>query len=264
MNISNSKKFDIQNNLYEFPYHYIPHFESDSTPSLMRKLTWGFDYLCYQKHLHEKVVAMKPQSVLEVGCGDGYFIGGLPSTIPVRVGIDLSPKSIAFAKAFHSNCTFYIQDVNALQDTFDIVAAIEVIEHIPKNELPVFLNSLSQRINESGRIIISVPTTNIPLNKKHYRHYTIDLLKTQLADSLAGLSIEEYEYIFCKPWWYRIFTRFFNNKLFSLEVKPFMRFAWKQIWNKYRIASANNGFHLVVTLLKSHYTDINDTKPTNT
>ena len=247
-------KFQIQENLYEFPYHYIPHFEADGTPSLMRKLNWGFDYLCYQKHLHEKVVAMQPQSVLEVGCGDGCFIGNLPSIIPVRVGVDLASKSIAFARAFHPGCTFYDQDVNAIQDTFDIVAAIEVIEHIPENELPVFFNSLAQCTNDSGRIILSVPTTNIPLNKKHYRHYTIDLLKRQLADSQAGLSIEDYEYIFCKPWWYKIFRRFFNNKVFSLEVKPFMRFAWKQIWNKYRKANSSNGFHLVATLKNDLYT----------
>lgn len=248
--MSNNNKFEIQDNLYEFPYHYIPHFEADGTPSLLRKLSWGFDYLCYQKHLREKVVAMQPHSVLEVGCGDGYFIGGLPSSIPVRIGVDLSSKSIAFARAFHPDCTFYDQDVNATQETFDVVSAIEVIEHIPENELSVFLNSLYQRTKDGGRIILSVPTTNIPLNKKHYRHYTIDLLKTQLADSQAGLSIKEYEYIFYKPWWYNIFRRFFNNRYFSLEVKPFMRFAWRDIWRNYRIADEKTGFHLVAVLTK--------------
>ncbi|WP_028571096.1 class I SAM-dependent DNA methyltransferase [Desulfonatronum lacustre] len=246
--MSNSNKFELQDNLYQFPYHYIPHFETDGTPSLMRKLNWGFDYLCYQKHLQEKVVAMHPQSVLEVGCGDGYFISGLPSSIPVRVGVDLSSKSIAFARAFHPDCTFFAQDFNAIKDTFDIVAAIEVIEHIQENELPVFFNSLCHRTNNSGTIIISVPTTNIPLNKKHYRHYTIDLLKNQLADSQAGLSIKEYEYIFRKPWWYNIFRRFFNNKVFSLEFKPFMRFAWRDVWRNYRIADEGTGFHLVAVL----------------
>jgi SAM-dependent methyltransferase len=245
----NINKFDIQDSLYEFPYHYIPHFEADGTPSLMRRLNWGFDYLCYQKHLHEK---------------DGYFIGGLPSTIPVRVGADLSSKSIAFARAFHPDCIFYDQDINAIQDTFDIVAAIEVIEHIPENELPVFFNALFQRTNDSGRIILSVPTTNIPLNKKHYRHYTIDLLRKQLEHNRAGLTIEEYEYIFYKPRWYKIFRRCFNNKLFSLELKPFMRFAWNQVWKKYRIADSSNGFHLIATLVKTNDANINAPKPANT
>ena len=241
-------KFDIQDRLYEFPYHYIPHFEADGTPSLMRRLNWGFDYLCYQKHLHEKVVALQPQSVLEVGCGDGYFIGGLPSTIPIRVGADLSSRSIAFARAFHPDCTFYDQDINAIQDTFDIVAAIEVIEHIPENKLPVFFNVLYERLNDNGRVIISVPTTVIPLNKKHYRHYTKELLENQLWQSGAELQIVEIEHVFSKPWWYEIFKRLLSNRLLSLEIKPFMRLAWRDIWHNHRIADEKTGFHLIATL----------------
>lgn len=116
-------KFQIQDSMYEFPYHYIPHFTNNLTPSLLRKLNWGLDYLCYQTHIHEKVIAMKPQSVLEVGCGDGRFIGSLPSSFPVRVGVDLSHKALLFAKAFHPKCCFYHQDVSTLTDSFDVVAA---------------------------------------------------------------------------------------------------------------------------------------------
>jgi 2-polyprenyl-3-methyl-5-hydroxy-6-metoxy-1,4-benzoquinol methylase len=193
---------------------------------------------------------MKPQSVLEVGCGDGYFIGGLPSNVPVRVGVDLSSKAIAFAKAFHPDCTFYDQDVNNLENKFDIVAVVEVIEHIPEEDLPGFFYALYKRINDNGKIIISVPTTVIPLNKKHYRHYTIELLKNQLKQSGVNLTVVQEEYIFKKPWWLNIFERFFDNRFFSLEVKPFMCLAWKQVWNKYRIAGKETGFHLVVVLEK--------------
>ncbi len=248
--MANQKKFQIQDSLYEFPYHYIPHFDKNGIPTLLRKLNWGFDYLCYQKHIHEKVVAMNPQSVLEVGCGDGYFVGGLPSNVPVRVGVDLSSKAVAFAKAFHPDCTFYDQDVSTLEDTFDIVAAIEVIEHIPEEDLPDFFHALYERVNDNGKIIISVPTTVVPLNKKHFRHYTIELLKKQLKQSGVNLAVLREEHVFSKPWWLNIFKRFFDNRFFSLEVKPFMRLAWKQIWNKHRIADKQTGFHLVVVLEK--------------
>jgi len=248
--MANPNKFQIQDSQYEFPYHYIPHFTNDGTPSLLRKLNWGFDYLCYQKHLHEKVVFMMPQSVLEVGCGDGYFLGGLPTSIPVRVGVDLSSKAIAFAKAFHPDCIFYNQDISALVDTFDIIVAIEVIEHIPEEALPGFFHALYERVNNNGKIVISVPTTVIPLNKKHYRHYTIELFKRQLKQSGVDLVILQKEYIFSKPWWLNIFKRFFDNRLFSLEIKPLMHIAWKQVCNKYRIAKKQTGFHLVIVLEK--------------
>lgn len=92
------------------------------------------------------------ESVLGVGYGDGYFIGGLPYSIHVRVGVDLSSKSIAFAKAFHPDCAFYDQNVNAIKDTLNIVAAIEMIKHIPENELPGLLT-----------LFVSVPMTTSEL-----------------------------------------------------------------------------------------------------
>jgi SAM-dependent methyltransferase len=245
-----SDKFDIQDQQYSFPYHYIPHFDDNGAVSLSRKLDWGMEYLCYQGHLREMVIALKPSSVLEVGCGDGYFVGGLPDSISVRVGVDLSEKAIAFAKAFHQECEFRVQNVALMDESFDVVAAIEVIEHISNEILPMFLRSLSQRVSDEGVVIISVPTTVTPLNKKHYRHYTLEILTKQLESSGCGLRVKSYEYIYARPWWFPLFKILFDNRLFSLEIKPFMKFAWAQVWNKYRFASEVNGFHLVVVLGK--------------
>ena len=244
------ERFQIQDSQYEFPYHYIPHFDKNGTPSLMRKLNWGFDYLCYQRHIHEKVVGLNPASVLEVGCGDGYFVGNLPTSIPVRVGCDLSERAIAFAKAFHQDCQFFATDVGLLSEKFDIVAAIEVLEHIPEGLIADFFCKLSERLQENGRVVLSVPTTVIPLNKKHYRHYTIDLLKVQLSESGAMLEILDHEYIYTKPFWFDLFKRTFDNMLFSFEFKPFMRFAWNSIWKNNRYGNAKNGYHLVAVIGK--------------
>jgi SAM-dependent methyltransferase len=250
--MNDRNKFQLQNNLYEFPYHYIPHFTAGGIPSLMRKRAGGLQYLCYQNHLRQKVLSMNPESVLEVGCGEGYFIGHLPSSIPVRVGVDLSSKAIAFAKAFNPDCIFYEQDASVLEDQFDIVIAIEVLEHIPEEGLPSFLNVLYERAKRDGRVIISVPALPMPVNRKHYRHYTKELLETHLVQSGVNLKIVEHENVFSKPWWYGILKSFIDNRLFSLEVKPLMRLAWKQVWNKYRIATAKNGCHLIAVLKKNN------------
>ena len=243
-------KFEIQDSQYEFPYHYIPHFDHNGIPSLMRKLNWGFDYLCYQRHIREKVTGMNPRTVLEVGCGDGYFVGNLPASIPVRVGCDLSERAIAFARAFHPNCQFSASDVGELGEKFDIVAAIEVLEHIPDDLIASFFCKLSERLEENGRIVLSVPTTVIPLNKKHYRHYTLNLLEKQIEQSGAMLEIIGHEHIYKKPFWFGIFKRTFDNRLFSLEFKPFMRLAWNSVWKKNRYANAQNGYHLVAVIGK--------------
>jgi len=241
-------KYQLQDSQYDFPYHYIPYFPSMGRPALARHLSWGLDYLCYQSHIRDKVISMEPSSVLEVGCGDGYFLGGLPSSIPVRVGVDLSQKAIAFARAFHPGLLFLCQDASLLEGNFDIVVAIEVLEHIPEEALPMFYKALRDRVARTGKVIVSIPTTVIPLNKKHYRHYTIDLLRSQLQFSNANLTVVQEEYVFFKPWWYDLFVRLSDNFLFSFELKPLMAFAWRQIWNKYRIATEKTGFHLVAVL----------------
>jgi len=245
-------KIQIQNLQYEFPYHYIPHFHLNGTPSLIRKLTWGFDYLCYQNHIKEKVLLMSPESVLEVGCGDGYFIGGLSSAISLRVGVDLSAKAIAFAKAFHPDCTFYCCDTGEVKEQFDIIFAIEVLEHIHELDLNRFFCTLANRLKNDGKVVISVPSTVVQLNEKHYRHYTSELLKQHIDQSGSGLYVIDIEYIYSNPWWFRFFKLFFDNRLFSLEVKPFMKLAWRQIWHHYRFANEKNGYHIVATLTNCH------------
>jgi SAM-dependent methyltransferase len=138
-----------------------------------------------------------------------------------------------------------------MDEKFDLVAAIEVIEHIPEDLLPHFMKALAARVKDDGIVLITVPTTVIPLNNKHYRHYTLDLLIRQLDETRCGLKVENYEYIYSEPWWFKAFSIFFDNKLFTLEFKPFMRFAWDKVWNKYRFADESNGFHLVAVLKKS-------------
>lgn len=242
------ERYGIQERQYEFPYHYIPHFTRDGVPSLTRRLSWGLDYLCYHEHLREKVSSMHPGSVLEVGCGDGYFIGGLPPTIPVRLGIDLSSRAIAFAKAFHPDCEFHARDVRFVEGEYDVVVAIEVLEHIPDSGVSDFLAGMNDRLAPEGSIVISVPTTVLPVNRKHFRHYTRALLESQVLESGVPLEIVDVEYVYRKPWWESAFRRLLDNRYFGLEVKPFMRIAWRHVWERCRFADHSNGYHMVAVL----------------
>ena len=241
-------KFSIQNSQYSFPYHYIPYFDSVGSLSIARRLSWGLDYVCYQLHLNELVLNLKPESVLEVGCGDGYFLGALPPTIETRIGVDLSERAIAFAKAFHPELDFRVQNASSMAETFDVVVAIEVLEHIPNDGIASFLHSLSERTKRGGKVIITVPTIVAPLNQKHYRHYSLELLAQQIKNSNCKLEIIRYEYIFAKPWWYGFFIRAFDNRLFALDFKPLTAWAWQKIWRKYRYATSTTGLHLVAVL----------------
>jgi SAM-dependent methyltransferase len=188
--------------------------------------------------------------VLDVGCGDGYFLGNLPDSIETKLGVDLSIKAISFAKAFHPECDFRVEDVGNITTQFDIVSVIEVLEHIPDDQVSEFLCALSRRINDTGTLIISVPTTVLPLNNKHYRHYDIQILNDQIIASDCDLKLVEVEYIYSSPWWFKLYQLFSNNKLFYFEFKPFIQYSWKKIWNEYRYVDESKGYHLVAYFKK--------------
>ena len=81
-----TNKFELQDNQYKFPYHHISYFREDGTPIRMRFLRWGMDYLCYMKHIKDMVLELKPASILDVGCGDGYFLRSLDSLSAYKWG----------------------------------------------------------------------------------------------------------------------------------------------------------------------------------
>ena len=105
----------------------------------------------FKKELHGK-------SILDVGCGAGYFLASVTKQLhnPVLVGIDVSipekslcRKDIKFIKAD-------IIEFN-LNQKFDIIFADQVIEHIVPQDLQLFLESIKKSLNESGKFIMQLP-----------------------------------------------------------------------------------------------------------
>lgn len=244
-------KFALQDNQYRFPYHYLPHVSTRGVPMRTRGLSWGFEYLCYQLHLVERVRAMQPQSLLEVGCGDGRFVGMLDE-VERRVGVDLSEPAIRFARAFHPSVDFRNGPMSTLREVFDVVVAIEVLEHVPDEEINSFLYSLAERVSPSGRILISVPSEVVPVHPKHYRHYNEKLLRSQIERSRAPVSVLSIEDVYAPPAWLDLALRYTCNPFLVFELRPLNRLLWKYVWEHARFASPGTGRHIVATLARSH------------
>lgn len=245
----NSKnKFDLQDAQYEFPYHHLAHFDEDGAGSRFRDLRWAYEYLCYQGHVRELVRSFGPTSLLDVGCGDGFLLRILRGLVPQRAGVDLSERAISYAKAFNPEARIELIDAAELEETFDVVTAIEVLEHIPDNDVARFLQTLAARCRRRGQVIISVPTVVSPLADKHFRHYDISLFEQQLIDSGAPLTIKSVEYIYKKTRLLLSYLRWTNNRYWHAEIEAVRKLIWQYVWHFVRPAEPENGLHMVVVL----------------
>ncbi len=90
--------------------------------------------------------AFSPSSILDVGCGGGYFSALLAKQYPEAqvTGIDLSEEAIAFAKRTQpelANLHFEVQKEKSLAglEPVDIVTATLVCHHMNDAELVLFL-----------------------------------------------------------------------------------------------------------------------------
>jgi 2-polyprenyl-3-methyl-5-hydroxy-6-metoxy-1,4-benzoquinol methylase len=235
-------KFVIQDNQYEFPYHYLT-FMDNEAPQVKRILGWGFEYLSYMNEVIEEIKQLEYKNILDVGCGDGYLLNHL-ETDAEKLGIDLSQKAIMFANAFSKDAKFEIKDLFTLEEQYDLISLIEVLEHIPNDFVESFMTKVLSLVKKDGHFIISVPTTVIPLNKKHYRHYDKKLLSEHI-EKYGNVKLVKERRIYKTTSASKFFLRFLNNKVWSINSKWLLNLFWKWHIANNLNATINNGQHII-------------------
>lgn len=233
-------KFQIQEDEYSFPYHYLTSL-NNNIPSIYKRLGWGYEYITYidfiTKYIEEKI---KPISLLDIGCGDGFLINQLTFDKSKKInGIDLSEKAISFAKAFSNGYKFYCTDLFDIKDKYNTVCLIEVLEHIPDNDVALFVDEAFSKVDADGYLIISVPTTVDPVQKKHYRHYDESLLKKHINQE--NFEIVDQFRLYKKSRLLERLIKFSQNQ----DSKTLKEIVWK--WHKKNtyFADIKNGKHLI-------------------
>jgi 2-polyprenyl-3-methyl-5-hydroxy-6-metoxy-1,4-benzoquinol methylase len=126
-----------------------------SANPVVRRLMAGFDGA-----LDRLFAAAAPRSVLDVGCGEGVLTYRWAEQLGEKpiIGVDLAdPKLQAeWSTRRRENLEFRAFDGNHLpfaDGTFDLVAAIEVLEHVPNPEQTL---AEMDRV-ASGHLLVSVP-----------------------------------------------------------------------------------------------------------
>lgn len=244
----NMSKFKIQDNEYIFPYHYLPEINGD-TITKKKQLFWAHEYMSYIKYVADKVKVGGYHNVLDVGCGDGRFCKMIHEIVPgitIR-GIDLSQTAIGWAKMFNPEIDFEVCNILDEKRQWEAITCIETIEHIPDDQINNFFKGLSNALQKDGTIYITVPSDNVPVSKKHYRHYNFELLEKQLKNAECGLKIVSREYIVpnVTPI-YPVIMRLSSNKFWDLHFLD--RILWRKLWRNGLAASARTASHCYAEL----------------
>lgn len=222
------KKQKIQEREYAFPYHHIPKSKNDSFSQCVN-VRWGYAYLSYLSVVLDSIKNIEFDNLLDVGCGDGKFLLEANKIFDSKKleGVDYSEKAIGFAKAFSPDIKFHIGDItkeNFLTEKYDIITLIETLEHIPTEEIPVFLKSIKKFLKENGVFIITVPSDNVPVNSKHYQHFNKKSLEAVISHHFK---IEQTRFLNKKSFTNKIIQKILSNKIFILNQTEISNLIYK-------------------------------------
>jgi SAM-dependent methyltransferase len=237
----------IQENEYEFPYHYIPTLDNGNF-SQVRKLHWGYEYLSYLRFILSKLEQIEFDSLLDVGCGEGRFLCEAGKRFPNKrlIGLDFSGRAVEYAELLNPNLKFAcgdITDATLFSETFDVITVIETLEHVPLADIPDFVKGLRHYLKDDGTLIISVPSQNLALNRKHYQHFSLD----SLAESLnPQFKIVEHYFLNRISRWERLLKRLLINKYFILNEPRLLNALYRRYENSLLNAAEADGKRICV------------------
>jgi SAM-dependent methyltransferase len=185
------KARDLQERLYRFPYHHIPSWDGRVFSQVV-SLTWGYEYVAYLTFVLDALDGIEFETLLDVGCGDGRLLTEAHRRHPSRrvTGIDTSRRAILWARACSPDLDWIhgdIADGTSLSGCYDVVTLIDTLEHVEVPDVPRFLDGIRRHVHEDGRLIVTVPSRNVPVSAHHVQHFDL----AGLAAVLSGrFSIE--------------------------------------------------------------------------
>lgn len=138
--------------------------------------------------------------VLDLGCGTGItteYIAGLGAQ---ALGVDLSPRTIDFARQQRPGVDFTAGDITRinLEKTFDLICMIDVLEHIPARKREALWDNLRLHTKTGGRVFISIPSPEhiLKTRKKNQESFQIvdeAVPLDEMAGALAARGFREME-----------------------------------------------------------------------
>jgi SAM-dependent methyltransferase len=138
-------------------------------------------------------------TLLDVGCGPGTFIGLIPQTVSA-VGVDIAESQIDYPRRLYGTSSHQFSlvapgELPLEANSFDVVTVIELIKHIAFDAAVSLLKDARRLLCADGRLLISTPNyrslwpvlellvnrlSEVSYDEQHITHYNVTLLRRLL------------------------------------------------------------------------------------
>jgi ubiquinone/menaquinone biosynthesis C-methylase UbiE len=163
-----------------------------------RMLQYGL--MAYSKKMYQFIAARcKGKRVLDVGSGTGYGLSMLHrQSDGAAWGTDIASDIIGFSASYHPFLASRLLVCDSLHlalaaDQFDLVSAIEVIEHVRSGA--EFVSELVRVVRKDGSCILSTPNhpvvapTTAAVSPFHTKEYDFDEFAALLREFFADVQM---------------------------------------------------------------------------
>lgn len=127
----------------------------------------------FQKEIIPLLPPKRTISILDIGAGNGSFLMACKSNGYRNIaGVDLSEEQIQQAKDHGIDCISFDNALHFLQNTnqsYDIITAIDLIEHLTKDEIAMLFPLIWKKLNPGGTFIFRTPNLDCPLPNPYAR-----------------------------------------------------------------------------------------------
>ncbi len=142
-------------------------------------------------------------TALEVGCGRGYFLKSIESTVQSAAGLELNGKAIEEkVTKFPVYAATLEEHGRTMAGRYDCVCSFQVLEHVA--DPMMFLSESARLVRSGGRLIVSTPNYEFPVHASaadafdlpphHLNHFTprvYERIASLLGLKLISTSVQE-------------------------------------------------------------------------
>lgn len=129
----------------DFQFYY----ELSKSPIYYNPSQWEFGLV--------KKKLLSTDRVLDIGCGQGYFLSSIHKQVQLAMGIDTNPLAVTHAKATGLDIRLMdvIEFAQMNTEMFDVVCCFHVIEHLGR--IRPFIEAAISCLKPNGLLIVSIP-----------------------------------------------------------------------------------------------------------